>query len=70
MKKEAGKQVKLVKLYDSELIKKGYKSSKVVQDGLQGKPAAIEDDGCYVGTEEQVQYLKGRGYNAKRCKEE
>lgn len=70
MKKEDGKQVKLVKMYDSELIKKGYKASKVVQDGLQGKPAAIEDDGCYIGTEEQVKYLRGRGYDAKVCKEE
>lgn len=64
------KEVKLKKMYDSELIKKGYKSSKIVQDGLTGKPAKIEDDGCYIGTEDQVKYLKGRGYDAKVCKED
>lgn len=64
------KEVKLVKLYDSEMIKKGYKSSKPIQDGLTGTPAKIDDDGCYEGTEEQVKYLKGRGYKAKVCKEE
>ncbi|NCX93163.1 MAG: hypothetical protein EBX40_00590 [Gammaproteobacteria bacterium] len=58
------KEVKLVKMYDSELIKKGYKSTRIVQDGLTGKPPVIDDE-CYYGSEDQVEYLKGRGYEAK-----
>lgn len=58
------KEVKKVKMYDSELIKKGYRSTKIVQDGLTGKPPVIDDD-CYYGSEDQVKYLKGRGYKAK-----
>lgn len=64
------KEVKLVKMYDAELIKKGYKASKIVQDGLTGKPAQIDDDGCYIGSEDQVKYLKDRGYEAKTSEEE
>jgi hypothetical protein len=64
------KEVKLVRMYDAQLMKKGYKASKIVQDGLTGKPPTIDDDGCYNGTADQVKYLKGRGYDAKVCKEE
>jgi hypothetical protein len=63
------KPVKLVKMYDSELIKKGYKSSKIVQDGLTGKPPVIDDD-CYYGTEDQAKYLMARGYKAKSGEEQ
>lgn len=59
------KEVKLVKMYDSELIKKGYKSTKIVQDGLTGTPVKIDDDGYYEGTPEQLEYLKGRGYKVE-----
>jgi hypothetical protein len=63
------KEVKMKKMYDSELMKKGYKATKIVQDGLTGKPPVIEDE-CYYGTEDQVKYLKDRGYEAKLSEED
>lgn len=64
------KEVKKVKLYDAELMKKGYKATKIVQDGLTGTPPKIDDDGYYMGTPEQLEYLKGRGYQVETEEEE
>lgn len=55
------KEVKLVKQYDSEMIKKGYKSSKPIQDGLTGKPVEINPDNSKSGTQEQLEYQKKLG---------
>jgi hypothetical protein len=64
------KEVKKVKLYDSELIKKGYKSTRIVQDGLTGTPPSIDEDGYYKGTPDQLAYLKQSGRKVEPNQEE
>lgn len=45
--------------------KTGFRSSKPIMDGLQGKPAKINEYGEYVcETEEQCAYYLSQGYKA------